>query len=211
MLRFLPRVGRLTKRYILRCFVLHVFANKAGISSCLFTSYIFVENILSNTENITGFFAFFWRARVSSQVNRGRDDANPVPGHTEVTVTSLKTNSKRRGPRHPPPPSWSSFINPGGPYLGTTPGEKARERWNAREGTQSPFPSELDPTRLGGHVCLVSGTKFRMGVSRGLGDREPLGSVAGGMGFPLLQSGGVRASVEASENLRGDLSRRWAF
>uniref|UniRef100_A0A5F7ZTN2 LIM homeobox 4 n=1 Tax=Macaca mulatta TaxID=9544 RepID=A0A5F7ZTN2_MACMU len=83
----------------------------AGISLCLLTSYISIEHILVNTKNVTGFFCFFLLAYiisptgVTSQVNTGRDDANPVPGHTEVTVTSLEANSKqRRRPGHSPPP-----------------------------------------------------------------------------------------------------------
>uniref|UniRef100_A0A7N9DAC5 LIM homeobox 4 n=1 Tax=Macaca fascicularis TaxID=9541 RepID=A0A7N9DAC5_MACFA len=96
-------------RVVLSC--MFFTEHEAGISLCLLTSYISIEHILVNTKNVTGFFCFFLLAYiisptgVTSQVNKGRDDANPVPGHTEVTVTSLEANSKqRRRPGHSPPP-----------------------------------------------------------------------------------------------------------
>lgn len=61
-------------------FCLFLIANECGISSCLFTSYIFVGNILVNIENVIRgkkkkenvirFFAFFLSIGVTSQVIR---------------------------------------------------------------------------------------------------------------------------------------------
>lgn len=148
----------------MRCFVLYVFVNKVGILLCLFISYIFVENILLNIENIIGFFVFFWCVRVSLQVNRGRDDVNLVLGYIEVIVILLKINFKCRGLCYFFLFLWLFFINFGGFYLGIMLGEKVRECWNVREGIQFFFLFELDFIRLGGYVCLVFGMKFRMGV-----------------------------------------------
>lgn len=153
-------------------------AHEAGISLCLLTSYISIEHILVNTKNVTGFFCFFLLAYiisptgVTSQVNKGRDDANPVPGHTEVTVTSLEANSKqRRRPGHSPPPH--------APPLPTLKGEQVSLVWR--------FPPKLNPTRLEGRVCL----HFWKEMLWGLGAGERLGLGADGVGFPRLQPGGV--------------------
>ena len=135
---------------VLFCFSL--ILNEAGISSWLFAGKSFRRKHFGKhweCHLVLGFLG----TGIASQVGRARDDTNPAPGHTEVTVTSLKTNSKRWQPCQARPLSCLSLTSPGIPSLWTIPSlEKRLDGW--RESTQFPFPSEPDPTKQGPHICL---------------------------------------------------------
>lgn len=153
-------------------FCVSLIANEIDISSCLFASCIFVENILENIGKVTGLFYFFLHIGTTWQVNRS-DDAIPVPGHLKVLVTSLKINSKRLWPWHHPPPSCSSRVSP----VGDKAKRKSRGRSGRLEGVRhlSSHPSWTPLTRLGKHVCLHLGNEIqnggitRAGIHRGGG------------------------------------------
>lgn len=105
---------------VLFCFSL--ILNEASISSWLFASKSFRRKHFGKRGECHLVLGF---TGIALQVGRARDDANPAPGHTEVTVTSLKTNSKRWQPCQAPPLSCLSLTSPSIPSLWTTPGEKA--------------------------------------------------------------------------------------